>query len=687
MTMTNGSNGSGSQGLRLTGTGASYVRISGDKQEVQRQYSDLADFERRHDVSVPTQHRYEDHMPRDQADKRPDFQRMLRAAKAGTLQWVWIQRIDRFGVEDGDELVTLRRELRKAGCRLIDNSGTDWTSRNLATLIQAGLAGEQSRGEQVEKSFRSLNGMVNRAKSGEWMGGPPKLGFDVGCFDRATGEELWRIVFVDRDVVGKEMRRGKQRPVYSIRRLKVYPDGRTERHDGDVVFRTSKETQVLRIVPTRDEAKLAAVRGIFTRYATEAVTFFDLAKWLNGLGIRNSFGKLFQSRDIPKMLTDEAYLGHPTFSKRRNGRFHRHDAKGGITEIEPELRGKDTRSDPADVIRSGRAMFEPIVDRPTWDAVQRKLRGREQSPRSVPKNPEMYLSGLVICTGCGKPMVARADRMEYYCGTWDKHRVRGTLADSPCLRNGVRQEVLEQFINRHLDETGRRLEMLTQAPDVDAGLTGKLERQEDRHWWEFALGLERLQGYLRKNHPQEYRELMADCWDHGEDEPREGFVEACIEYWRANFDPDKLEGEIERLDAKHTAVMQQWADLPTPLAKEKARTQLADLEARIEALRRQQEDLGDVVATHYDQMNTLRTAIDDAERAMQGEADARAKRQRAEALRAVLCRIECEFALTGKRGTSGPGQAGSRLLGVEFVPAGDGGRAEADVGQRSHGKP
>jgi hypothetical protein len=302
--------------------------------------------------------------------------------------------------------------------------------------------------------------MVAKARAGEWQGGPPRLGFDVGCFDRAKGVELWRVVWEGRDKVGTVKRKGKMRPQYHIRRLKVYPDGRTERFDGEVVFRTSKETQVMRFVPTRDEAKRAAAQGVFTRYAAEAVSFFDLAKWVNGLGIRNSFGQTFQSNDIRKMLSDEAYLGYPTFRKRRNGRFHRYDADGGIVELEPELRGKDTESDPADMISSATRLFEPLVDRPTWDAVQRKLAGREKATYA-PKNPALYLAGVVICAGCGAPMVARADRMEYYCGTWDRHRTRGTLAESPCLRNGVRQAVLEEYVNRYLQEAGEKLDALT----------------------------------------------------------------------------------------------------------------------------------------------------------------------------------------------------------------------------------
>ena len=112
-------------------------------------------------------------------------------------------------------------------------------------------------------------------------------------------------------MVGTEKRKGKERPAYHIRRLKVHRNGCTERFDGEQVFRTSKDTQVMRIVPSRDKAKLAAAREVFRRYASERVTFFDLAKWLNDQGVRNSFGQRFQGRDIAKMLVDRAYLWLP----------------------------------------------------------------------------------------------------------------------------------------------------------------------------------------------------------------------------------------------------------------------------------------------------------------------------------------------------------------------------------------
>lgn len=197
------------------------------------------------------------------------------------------------------------------------------------------------------------------------MGAPPQLGFDVACFDRATGEELWRVVWEGREIVGTVKRNGKTRLKYKAFRRKVYPDGSEERFDGECVFRTSKDTQVMRITPTIDRTKLAAVKTLFHKYATEAVTFYDLAKWLNKLGVRNAAGNKFQGARFSRLFADESYLGYPTFNKRGRGRFHRYDKEGGVVELESGLAGKERTNAPEDVVRCSTRLFDPIIDRDT----------------------------------------------------------------------------------------------------------------------------------------------------------------------------------------------------------------------------------------------------------------------------------------------------------------------------------
>jgi DNA invertase Pin-like site-specific DNA recombinase len=648
--------------LDLTGNGGHYLRVSGNKQDVERQIAARQAFEKRHGVRIAPSFLYEDDMPRDLSEKRPDFQRMKKAVEAGQLQWIFLDHIDRFGYADEDEIVERIIMLRKAGCKLIDADDEDWTKPGMLSLIKAAMAGAASKEEQDTKSHRALSGMIPKAKAGEWQGGLPKLGFDVGCFDRATGAELWRVVWQGREKRGLIKRKGKMRPNFFILRLKVFPDGTSERFDGNAVLRTSKDSQVLRLTPTKDEAKLAAAKGVFSRYATETVTFFALARWLNDLGMRNSVGQRFQARDIIRMLDDESYLGYPTFAKRRSGRFRRVQ-DGEDKPIDPALRLKNTANEPEHIIKSATRFFDPIIDRPTWDAVQKKRERRTATTRA-PKNPSMYLAGLVRCAGCGQDMTTRSDRAEYYCSTWSHHQVRGDLANSPCLRNRIKQATLERHIEKYLADSGQRLEILTSGMDTEH-LTDKLEGEARSHWEEFALGLERLQIYLSKHHAEEYREVYR--YNHGDDCTEHEFIDGLIKLYRKRFDPSQVALEIEQLDDEHTEMTEGFRELKSPLAIEKANKQLAELEGRIEALRRQQQDASAVVEEHYTQLSDLQKAIADAKRAMTKGDTETAYRQRAEALRGLLWRIDCSFIVTGKK-VWGGGSAGSVPSVITFLP-------------------
>jgi DNA invertase Pin-like site-specific DNA recombinase len=248
--------------LDLAGPGAAYVRVSDDQQDTKRQYEAIRAFEQRHGVTIPKQYWFKDEgWTRDTADRRPDFQRLMHLAEEGRIKWIVVSERDRFGTADADEFVHYRYLLRKYGCRLYDAHGTDWTRKDIATVITAVVDGEKSEQEQHGISKRTLGGKVAKVKEGEWQGGPVGLGLDVACYSRETGKELWRVV-----TEGLHLR------------LKVYPDGRTERFDGQGNFPKSQEkTEVLRVAASRDHDKIGAVVNVFRRYATESISFTALA--------------------------------------------------------------------------------------------------------------------------------------------------------------------------------------------------------------------------------------------------------------------------------------------------------------------------------------------------------------------------------------------------------------------------
>ena len=659
----------------LSGIGAAYVRVSDDDQDTKRQFAAIRSFETRNDVRIPKHYLFKDEgWARDKADRRPDFQRMMRLVEQGAIQWIVVDKLDRFGTKNAKQLFVYLYRLEEAGCRLFDASGKEWTGEDDATEITALIEGKNSTKEQRDKSHRVLSGKVEKAKDGEWQGGPVRLGFDVACFDRESSKEIWRVVFEARD-----------------KRLKVYPDGKSERSDGKDNFPRAQPTQRLQVVPSKDKAKIEAAVTTFKRFARETIPFTALARSLNEFGFANGYGGAFQGQQVEAMLEDPIYLGYYTWNKRHSGKFHRYS--DGQTIREDNYEEEQSKNDPADWIWSKR-LFKPLVDQKTWDAVQAKLAKRTKRTRAS-RSPAAYLSGLVYCGGCGQRMVsgrarkpkskARKDgstgeRHEYFCGTYHKAAREGRVAKCSCRRNGVFQDELEPLIEQWLKETGTKLDLLNEA--LNAGeLTAPLKGQELNQWREFQIGLGRLASYLAKHHPDEFRKVLDSEWYR---KPQLGrsrifpahvkvplvsadYVPDLIATYERCFDPSNFAAERDRLDAEHTKKTHAWADLLTPKAKEKATRELEALEARLTELDNQSENLAETVKEHYQQVSELTDAIDKAERSMRAKDGERALRQRAAALGEVIDRIVCEFESTGKKG-GGWGKKNDRLTKVSIHP-------------------
>ncbi len=129
------------------------------------------------------------------------------------------------------------------------------------------------------------------------------------------------------------------------------------------------------------------------------------------------------------MLEVPIYLGRHTYNRRHSGKFQRWT--NGSTALELNCDEVQSKNDKADWVRS-RRLFEPLVDQKTWDALQRK-------------------------------------------------------AESSRPRNGVFQNVLEVSVGRYLEETRRRLELLTGQSDVGDPPTTRLEQEEESRWQAFRF--------------------------------------------------------------------------------------------------------------------------------------------------------------------------------------------------------
>jgi hypothetical protein len=445
---------------------------------------------------------------------------------------------------------------------------------------------------------------------------------------------------------------------------------------------------------------LAAVASVFQRFATESISFAALAHYLNKLGFRTSYGGLFQSDNIEKMLGDPTYLGYYCWNKKHTGRFHRF--KNGQTVLDLNYEEKLTKNDKADWVHSRVRLFEPIIDQRTWDAVQRKLQERPKQGRA-PRRPYLYLSGLVYCGNCCSAMVAGSlrrkkarptdghtePRHEFFCSTYFKAIRQGLLKEGKfvdaqgqtheckCLRNGICQDTLEGYIERYLEESGRRLELLCHGahedlftgkvmPDGSVQIPGPLFEPLLSKNKQFVDRYDQLLNYIRDNDPAGWEELWRDV-----PEAQEPDVETVAEVYRSGYDPAKIEDRLAELEGQHDILTEQCLKLTTRRAIDKANKKLADLEAQIKGLEEQKENLADIVEKEWQEILDLSQAVSEAQRAMLSETGERALRQRAQALRAVIQRIECTFTVTGHTG-GGPGKKNSRLAAVTIYPvAGD----------------
>jgi DNA invertase Pin-like site-specific DNA recombinase len=644
-------------GLRISGGGAAYIRVSTDQQDTERQYAAIHAFEQRQGVTVRKEHWFKDEgWARDEADRRPAFQKLMKLAIAGAVKWIVVDALDRFGTKNSKQLISYLFRLEESGCKLYDSAGKEWTGEDIGTTITAVVEGEKSKGEQTSKSHRVLGGKIEKARAGEWQGGPVRLGFDVVCFHRETDKELWRVVF---EGVHK--------------RLKVYPDGRTERFDGKGNFPKSQPmTEVLRVAPSKDKAKIDAAVSVFKRFATESISTTALGHHLNKLGFQTVYGGLFQSHHIEGMLEDPIYLGYYTFNRRHFGKFHRFTGDRVVPEL--NYSKKQTKNDRHDWVQS-RRLFKPLVDLKTWDTVQRKLQKRSKRT-NAPRSAAQYLAGLVFCGNCGhrmmvgssrkptkKPRIdgSTGERFEYFCGTYFKAVREGKRAECKCLRNGVFQDVLEDYVARYLTETGQQLDQLGCDLDVDA-LTESQEQQLGSQHDTFVKRLIEILDYIRDNDPAGWEEMWAPVPE-ANDVP----VERAIEFYRRCFDGNRVGERLSELEAEHDRLTQQCLNLKTERAIAKANRQLAELEALIGRLEQQRQNIADVVEREWREICDLRDAINQAKRAMKSETGERALRLRAEALRGIIQRIECTFTSTGRKG-GGWGKKNAQLATVTFHP-------------------
>jgi DNA invertase Pin-like site-specific DNA recombinase/uncharacterized coiled-coil protein SlyX len=655
---------------RLKGNGAYYIRVSTDDQDTARQHEAIGRWLKANKLTIAPHFRFEDHgFERDRPELRPDFQRMMRMIENGTIQWIVADAQDRFGTKDKYQFIFFMHLLRRAGCNFFTIDGKCWTDDSMVAFLEGGIGADTSEKEQRNKSHRILEDKLLRAKRGEWQGGHLAFGMDVVCIG-PDGQERWRVELDGRKLTGtKPGRGGKKRRVYSLRRTKIFPDGRRERFDGHRHFPASEADEHLEQRPSNDENKLAVVREIFAKFSTEAISPTQLAAYLNKLGVKHYYAPRWQHYHVREMLSNPIYTGYQRWNSNGQGRFTEFIA--GEERQVKDRAGRRARAK-EDWVLSDRQLFEPVVPKDVWDKVQLKI---ETNPpkRRDPRSPDLWLAGLLVCSHCGKPMrgMQRPTRTEYFCSTYAESKDNET-----CLRNCVNHEVVEGYIRQYLKDSHREAVLLLEVEK--SGNFDLLKPYHEKHRQNlirFAHALGRTVDAVT-SHP-DWEDTLRQCGanDSKKNPPQtleefhdemKNLLLPVQEAYRFYFRRDEVEvrRQLDELEQRHTNLAQRMLNFDPAKAKraiEKANDQLAELEKEIERVQGRLKNWADEFDKIRDETTTHIMALDAAEAAL--EDPAADNRRKAQAVRACIQQVNLTFRPTGKKYPK------SELVAVEIIPA------------------
>jgi len=599
-----------------------YLRCSDDHQDTQRQREDILRSGFKIDQWL------EDHESRDRAEKRPDFQRLLRAVQAGQVHTIVVQTFDRFGVKDAYEMGKFFSILRDHECRLLDASGKVLNADDDATVLTSTIGALTSSREQREKATRVLTGKMTLARKGQFLGGHCPYGFDVVAFDD-RGNEVWRVVYEGHD-----------------KRVKVYPDGTRQRFDGRRNRPPKALHETFKYRPSIIEERVKYVRLMFTWFTTESISAGQIARRLNDLGVSPVYGPLWHQGVIKHLLSNPIVTGKPVYNKQSNSRF----MEFSDGQVKPTERKTSRRHAELDLIRPEHDEFEPIIAVEVFNQAQAKLTATKTRAYKAPKTAFLWLRGFVICSQCGKPMRGLSGnpgnglQPGYVCAEYSRW---GTRAPSGCGHHRIDHDVLENLVLDYLTQTAPQVKALLDAttatdketaqPLLDAILD--VENSRDGKWMEMAH-------FVEEHLPSKAQRKAA----------RKGLT--AQQLYRRVFTSvkPKIEAKIAAKERELDELLDGFAGL-TPKLKERANRRGEALQEEIEGLRRDLQNARGTWEYLRDDLVARKEALERTLATLNKEGHFR---QKTEALRTAVDKIVCHFRRVGKRAI---------LESVQIVPA------------------
>ncbi len=273
----------------------------------------------------------------------------------------------------------LERRLQDAGKRII-YAATGAEADGSFTSGLVGYIEHHQNGDYLRKLSRdTMRGTVDRAKRGQWPGGPIPFGFDRLILDGDTPRVIVRDLDDGTQAVLDPSTGDVQQHLPKGKRFK--------KQDHEICTLTLSTPE-----------RVAAVAKLFADHAAGLPTR-KLRDQLNAAGFRTSRGNAFTIQTLHPMLENWAYVGDCVYNQRTLSKWHRyHDGQS----VERRDAGVEKRPEDDWIVCDN--AWPAIVDRETFEAVQeRRKTSREKHThaRGRALKSEYLLTGLMRCGVCG----------------------------------------------------------------------------------------------------------------------------------------------------------------------------------------------------------------------------------------------------------------------------------------------
>lgn len=366
--------------------GALYIRVSTHMQEElspESQKKILLSYAKSHDIYVPEEYIFMDlGISGRKAEKRPDFQRMITLAKSKPSPF---------------QVIVVWKFSRFA--------------RNQEeSIVYKSLLRKQCGVDVISKSESIMDGpfgsLIERII--EW---------NDEFYSTNLSEEVFR-----------GMREKASRGGYQARPPLGYR------------IETKGEPPVI----VEEEAKI--IRIIFDKYVNGHCSFFDIARYLNTLGLKTSHNKNFETRSIEYIIQNPTYCGMIRWNRTENETNRVKDREEWIIE-----EGK----------------HEAIISKELFEAAQERFRSNYKPRGSRPSSTyRHWLSGLLKCPSCGRTLIAKTMHRKSDGSSYSHFVCYGYCKGKCFAKSSISSLKLEPAVLSSLEEVLRTENLSFQYKDI-----------------------------------------------------------------------------------------------------------------------------------------------------------------------------------------------------------------------------